>query len=80
MLQEYWLLLPQRLELVQYLSPAMAFVTVKALTTAFTPVPHFFVFDRDSSFLSNTLSKFYLTEGVYILLLYLSCCLYTGKY
>jgi len=40
----------------------MAFVTVKALTTAFTPVPHFFVFDRDSSFLSNTLSKFYLTE------------------
>jgi len=41
MLQEYWLLLPQRLELVQYLSQNMAFVTVKALTTAFTPVPHF---------------------------------------
>jgi len=83
MLQEYWLLLPQRLELVQYLSPAEHGVCNRqSADYGFTPVPHFFVFDRDSSFLSNTLSKFYLTEGVYlyILLLYLSCCLYTGKY
>jgi len=62
MLQEYWLLLPQRLELVQYLSPAEHGVCNRqSADYGFTPVPHFFVFD-DSSFLSNTLSKFYLTE------------------
>jgi len=58
MLQEYWLLLPQRLELVQYLSPAEHGVCNRqSADYGFTPVPHFF-FDRDSSFLSNTCRSF----------------------
>jgi len=79
MLQEYWLLLPQRLELVQYLSPAEHGVCNRqSADYGFYARAHFFVFDRDSSFLSNTLSKFYLTEGVYLYILLLCRCLYTG--
>jgi len=62
MLQEYWLLLPQRLELVN-LSVQHGVCNRQSADYGFTPVPHFFVFDRDSSFLSNTL-WFYLTEGL----------------
>jgi len=82
MLQEYWLLLPQRLELVQYLSPAEHGVCNRQSAdygfyarASFLRLRQRFVFPEQHP-------KFYLTEGVYlyILLLYLSCCLYTGKY
>jgi len=75
MLQEYWLLLPQRLELVQYLSPAEHGVCNRqSADYGFTPVP-----------LSSTeirLPEQHLVEVLphrrvylYILLLYRAVCI-----